>query len=265
MDGESRTRVISASRRVDMVAGYPDMLADRLQERCPPEAAHTVVIWTKKPENLFAHARLNEVITRYGQLFILYSITGLGGTDLEPNAPSTDDALSAIPKLIALTGDPRRIKVRFDPIVRLRSGDGKRRTNFDLFDSVAGGAAGYGVRDIIVSWLAPYRKVVTHLRQRGFEIADLTPERIRGEYETLLEKAGRYNMRLHACCVDGLPHSRCIDGFLLNALRPGDAACSTRKARGQRADCGCTESWDIGWYLPCPVGCLYCYANPRIP
>jgi hypothetical protein len=262
MPGGFPVRVISASRRVDMVAGYPDMLADRLEEASWPEATHTVVIWTKKPENLFGHARLNRVIARYGQLFILYSVTGLGGTVLEPNAPATDEALAALPELIGLTGDPRRIKVRFDPVVHLVSEDGRPWTNIGMFDMVAGTAAASGIRDIVVSWMAPYRKVVANLRRKGFRIEGIAAGRIREEYETLLEKSGRLGMSLHACCVDGLPPSKCIDGFLLNSLHPGALSCSEKKAKGQREACGCTESWDIGWYLPCPVGCAYCYANP---
>ncbi len=64
--------------------------------------------------------------------------------------------------------------------------------------------------------------------------------------------------------VDGIKSSACIDGVLLSQLA-GEPA-SKAKDPGQRSDCKCIVSRDIGSYrdMPCPGGCLYCYANPVI-
>ena len=76
--------------------------------------------------------------------------------------------------------------------------------------------------------------------------------------------AAAHAITLHGCCVPGMPRSRCIDGGLLAHLHPAGEPCATARAKGQRELCGCTESYDVGWYEPCRHGCVYCYANPMV-
>ncbi|MBC7187527.1 MAG: DUF1848 family protein [Calditrichaeota bacterium] len=256
-------KVISASRRVDMVAGYPDELATILQDKFSPEEVHTVVIWTKNAANLLVHAPLRKVLSRFEQLYVHYSITGMGGTFLEPGIPPTEEALAHLPGVIELTRSPERVRLRFDPIVHLLLPDGQRYTNLPHFAAIAAACAELGVRDVSTSWLQVYRKVASRLRHAGIEPEEPSAEVWAEEARQVLEVAARFGLRVHGCCVPGWSPSRCIDGFLLTRLHPRGLACSTRRATGQRPLCGCTESIDIGWYKGCVGGCLYCYANPR--
>ncbi|MDZ7270296.1 MAG: DUF1848 domain-containing protein [candidate division KSB1 bacterium] len=255
-------KVISASRRVDMVAGYPDELAHILETRFPPDQVHTVVIWTKNAANLLHHRRLRAVLSTFEQLYVHYSITGMGGTFLEPGIPPTDATLAHLPGVIALAGNPERVRLRFDPIVHLRLPNGRRYTNLPLLHDIVERCSALGIRDVSVSWMQLYNKVRTRLLRAGVEPEEVDLATWQGEAQEVLQVAGQHGMRVHGCCVPGWPRSRCIDGELLNRLHPRGMQCSTRRAKGQRPLCGCTESIDIGWYKGCVGGCLYCYANP---
>lgn len=254
-------KVISASRRIDMVSCFPDELVRLLAEKCPPEHTHTVVLWTKNPANLLEHTTLRESCRQY-HLFLYLTMTGMGATMLEPNVPRWQEMAALLEPLVEYLGTPERIRIRFDPIVHLRMPDGDTMCNLAEFEPVAIEACKHGIHDVSISWMAAYKKVVTRLKKRGIEEIPVSPDEWQKEFDWLTEKASKYSTRLHGCCVPGMPVSRCIDGELLARLHPDNLPCSTAKAKGQRKACGCTESYDIGWYNPCPHGCLYCYANP---
>jgi len=259
---ETHKKIISASRRIDMVGNAPDQFVEILDQKCPPEMVHTLVIWTKNAENLFEYKPLFETLKKYDQLFFQYTVTGMGGTMLEPRVPLPDEGMSFLPKLVALAGDPRRIRFRFDPIVNLRMPGGTTYCNLPWFEKFAPLIKTSGITNISISWMSEYRKVLSRLKRAGISALEVTPELWQQQYEAIMETAAKYDLIMHGCCVAGMPRSRCIDGKLLMELHPNLEPCSVRKAKGQRSECGCTESWDIGWYHPCYHGCRYCYANP---
>lgn len=259
---ESRIRnVISASRRTDMVATDPQGLTRALAEKAPPEDVHTVVLWTKDPRNLCYHERLKSQLAQYDHLFLHLTITGLGGTIVEPRVPAPSTVFSQIEYLIQQFGS-RRIRLRFDPIVHFTDAHGHRIENLPFFKTLAPVASQYHLYDVSLSWMQLYSKVAKRLFRYGIKPVSISPDIRTQEAKWLHNIAQQYGLRLHGCCVPGWPTSRCIDGELLNELHPRGYPCSTRRAKGQRTLCGCTESYDIGWYHPCVHGCLYCYGNP---
>jgi len=259
---DSFPKVISASRRVDMVTGYRDELMEILAEAWPPERVHTVVIWTKNPPALAADSELLRFLSKYDQVFLHLTVTGLGGSVLEPLAPPWRSSLDALPKLVRFCGDPERVRFRFDPLIEVEVPGGGVVSNLDALEDVVGAAAERGVRNVSTSWVTSYAKVTSRLAARGIRIRPKTPEQVKALCDDVRARAEALGARVHFCCVPGLPRSRCIDGELLNRLHPAGKKCSTSRAANQRPLCGCTESFDIGWYKACPTGCLYCYANP---
>jgi len=255
-------KVISASRRIDMVGNAPDQFVKTLNEKCPPEKVHTLVIWTKNVQNLFTYEPLLNKVKQYDQLFIHYTVTGMGGTLLEPGVCSPEKGLSWLTKIVNLVKDPLRVRFRFDPIVHLKLPDGTVYNNIDWFEKNAIKIYNSGIQNISISWMSVYRKVTARLKRAGIQTMEVSPDIWELEHNKIMEIASRYNFIIHGCCVPGMDRSKCIDGELLSKLHPQGEKCSTRKAKGQRTACGCTESWDIGWYYKCVHGCRYCYANP---
>lgn len=244
-----------------MAACFPNELARLLAEKCAPERTHTVVLWTKNARNLLEHGALGEACRQYA-LYMHFTISGMGGTRLEPNVPPWQEMTQLLGPLVDYVGKPERVRIRFDPIVHLRFSDGGAFCNLESFEPIAAEAHKRGITDFSISWMDAYKKVVSRLRNHEISDVPISPSKWKKEFDWLQRKASQYSIRLRGCCVPGMPVSRCIDGELLTRLHPEKLPCSTKKAKGQRAACGCTESFDIGWYNPCPHGCLYCYANP---
>lgn len=278
--------MISTSRRTDLIASFPDWLAAALRLRrarvigpsggvhavdLSPEAVHTVVLWSKDFSNLLRNEHgLRDLLAAYDQVYLHFTVTGLGGTAVEPGVPAPRETLAQLTGCVALAGDPLRVSVRFDPVLFWEDG-GAVRSNLPFFAEVADAAAAAGVRDIRMSFAQWYGKAKRRAAARRFPFVDPPDEEKKARAADLAKEAATRGLSLFVCSqsflagVPGVRPSACIDAGLLGALHPDGAPASPRKDRGQRADCLCTESKDIGSYTQtCPHGCVYCYANARI-
>jgi hypothetical protein len=263
---ERRTykKVISASRRVDLVAFYPDYLVQRLSE-IGIDSIHTLVIWTKNPQNMLLHSELRKILKGLDQVYVLLTITGLGGTALEPGPPKTEHVLKQLPEIVRLIGLPERLAIRYDPLMDVIHQEKERICNIDvgLFEQVLNCAHNLGIKRIITSYVTVHQKVEKRLTQNGFEIVRHPLEEIddfiRGRMMPLATKLG---LELSTCVQPDLTTRGCIDGETLMGLHPSQERCSLAKDPSQRDACHCTKSLDIGQWFSCYHNCLYCYGNP---
>ncbi|MDH4270545.1 MAG: DUF1848 family protein, partial [Candidatus Aminicenantes bacterium] len=185
------TTVISASRRTDLIAFFPDWLAAALRSRrarvlgprgrirevsLAPEEVHTVVLWSKDFSNLLRNTLgLRDLLAAYGQLYLHFTVTGLGGTDLEPGVAPADVALSQLEGLVEVVGDPRRVSLRVDPIVFWREGAAVR-SNLAFVETAARRAAEAGLVDLRFSIAQWYTKAKNRAARRRFPFVDPADE-----------------------------------------------------------------------------------------
>ncbi|MGB9894067.1 MAG: DUF1848 family protein, partial [Candidatus Saccharicenans sp.] len=230
-------KVISASRRTDLVAFYPEWLARALAKEkasflhpgkksavridLNPTLVHTLVLWSKNFRPLLENRhRLRDWLKKYDQVYFHFTITGLGGTFLEKLAPASSEALAQLPGLIEIAGLPERISVRFDPIVFWLE-DGQLKTNLDFFPELAGKIASYGIRTVRFSFAQWYKKSVARAKKIGLNFYDPTYEEKKEAVQKLVSVAQDFGLELWSCsqseiaALPGIRPSACIDGALL--------------------------------------------------
>ncbi len=271
--------IISASRRTDIPRFYSTWFANRIKEgfvivRNPfnpkqikrvslaPEDVSAVVFWTRDatPMENF----LPDFLPRYRVVF-LWTITGYG-RDLEPAGIEIEESILKFLTISKIVGADK-IAWRYDPIIITEKYSPLWHIN--NFSRISAALKGITKR-VIVSLITPYSSVKKRLTRAGI---DFLPEPlIRRDVAEMLRQisdiARTNGQKIQACCQAGalapygIPDGACIDSGWLSKIFDRDFIY--QKDRGQRGNCLCTKSVDIGAYDTCPAGCLYCYAvkNP---
>ncbi len=264
--------ILSASRRTDIPNYYSEWLARRFRAgflcvRNPmnfrqvsrialnPNVIDCIVFWTKNPAPMLPY--LDEY-RRY-MYYFQFTLTGYG-KDIEPGLP--DKRRILIPAFCELADRIGRDRViwRYDPI--FLSDHYTLDYHVKAFTRIAEALAGR-TRRVVISFLDDYEK--TKRNMKGINIQGLTKEKMRWLAHSFAVIAGRYGMEIQTCAekIDlseyGITHGACIDREYIEHL----LGCRLRagKDHGQRPECRCMESVEIGSYHTCRNGCRYCYAN----
>ena len=263
--------VFSASRIVDLAMWYPQALIDAYHAAVARGwDPHTLMVWTKFPAALLSEPLRSFLvdIQRQGvQVCLQLTITGMGGSDIEPGVPAWEDTVAAIPPVAEFIGDVRRIKLRIDPQLRYRDAAGDVHSNYGLFEPIMAACAALGVEDFATSFVENdmHKKVTSRFRKEGFTLlAPDDTERLQIA-DGMMAVAAKYGVNLSACAVPGLPMGHCLDADRLEELHPTHRSLvHEKKKRLGRPLCGCCFDLDLGGWpaKPCPSGCLYCYENP---
>jgi hypothetical protein len=272
--------IVSASRRTDLPALYPEWLGARIaageaevanpfrpdQVRrvdlrpAPGGAMDALVFWTRDPGPVLPLLAAWE--RRSIRSLWLVTVTGYPEV-LEPAAPPVAAVLPELRELARIVGRDR-ITWRYDPVLLAPGLGMDRRFHQENFRRLAGQLASL-VGRCVVSVFDDYTKT-----RRRMKAANATPEDRAGAVALLAELAtvaAEHRLPLQSCAEEatpaGIAAGACIDGELLRQLWGLDLPHGTDP--GQRRYCRCAPSVDIGAYDTCVHGCLYCYAtgSPR--
>jgi len=260
--------ILSASRRTDLPGWHADGLAERLREvlaRRGPDGIYGVVFWTRFPGALLVPPLRPLLEGELRNVAVNLTLTGLGGTALEPCGPVAGDVLETLPELIALVGGAERLRWRFDPLVPTDD-------LFDRFAALAGRFAALGVRTCTFAFPSARSlrgSLVARYRELG--VPQWPDGAGRQEFVArMAEVAGPLGITLLSCSQPevlgyhpAVRPAQCIPGDVLaRGFAPG-APGPTGKDRSQRRHCACPPSVDLGDYRTdaCQTGCLYCYST----
>lgn len=267
--------IISASYKTDIPTFYGGWFMNRLDAgyckmvnpynrrvyrvdlRC--EAVDGFVFWTKNVGPFLAH--LDEVAERGYPFIVQHSINGYPRA-LETSVVDAAQSIEQMKRLAQRFG-PRVPVWRYDTIVFTShtTVDFHRRN----FEHIATQLAGI-TDEVVVSFAQIYKKTKRNMddaaNRADFSWED-PPEAVKFELAgELAEIAREHGIQLSMCAqkqflASGVVEARCVD-----AMRLSDVAGQpiVAKVQGNRPDCACFQSRDIGDYDTCPHGCVYCYA-----
>lgn len=267
--------IISASYKTDIPAFYGKWFQNRLDlgycKRVNPynkqvycvslsrERVDGFVFWTK---NLGPFMSALETVYKRNYPFVVqYAITAYP-RELESSVVDAENSVRHM-KSLAENYGPRVAVWRYDPILFTSiTPIDFHRENFERLAYALEGTTD----QVIISFAQIYRKTLRNLNQAAQQFGftwDDPPDEVKLNLITdLAEVAKAHGMKLSICAQrwllgPGVEQARCVD-----ARRLSDVAGYPIKAKlkGNRPDCGCYQSKDIGEYDTCPHGCVYCYA-----
>ena len=273
--------IISASYRTDIPAFYGEWFINRLRAGyckavnpyggqiytvdLSPKQVDGFVFWTKNIGPLLKY--LPEVQARDIPFVVQHSITGYSH-ELEARVAPVAQVVESLKRLADDYGS-ECIVWRYDPILftSLTPFDWHKE-NFAMLARRLEGLTD----EVVISFAQVYRKTARNLdiaaHEYGFTWNSHRSESFVLEQGSVLTKelaqiAHEHGMQMSICSqqkfvIEGITQeARCVDADRLTRVA-GKAVVA--KEKGNRTECRCHASKDIGDYDTCPHGCVYCYA-----
>lgn len=262
--------IISASRRTDIPSFYSEWFFNRLKDgyvlvpnpynlnqvskiSLKKEDVTCFVFWTKDAKPMLN--RLNEL---EGYNYYFQNTITAYQKDLEPNMRKKSEILNTFRELSIILGANRMVW-RYDPI--LLSDKYTEEYHYEYFEKFCIKLKGY-TKKCIISFLDLYGNINKNMKDLNIYSPD--KETIVRMASKFSEIAKKYDIEIESCSEEldlvpyGVKKSSCIDKNLIEDII--GYKLNVKKDSGQRKNCGCVKSLEIGMYSTCIHGCKYCYA-----
>lgn len=286
--------IISASRATDIPAFFSKWFRNRLiagymrwtnpfnanqVQYVSFQKTRVIVFWSKNPKPLLGY--LPEIDAKGINYYFQFTLNDYEKEGLEPNVAPLIQRVETFKALTERLGKERVIW-RYDPLMLTDT-----LTVDVLLDRIAHVAHllnGY-TEKLVISFadIGIYKKVQNNLAREQVRYREFTPELMTELAERLSVLNREWGLKIATCAEGielnrfGIEHNRCIDDNLMIELFRDDKALMDflgyesdlfadpsqpyMKDKGQRKECGCIISKDIGMYDTCHHLCTYCYAN----
>ena len=261
--------ILQTGNRTDLPAFYSTWLANRIREgyvmvrnpfnpvsvtryRIDPSVVDLIVFCTKNPAPMLEHMGLLRPFRQYW----FVTITPYG-KDIEPHVPDKDLVIESFRRLCGHVG-PDCMCWRYDPVFIDSSWTVQRHV--EAFSAMCRKLEG-STHTCVISYIDLYEKVL-----RNFPEVRSVPFDIQMELtKTFVEIAAEHDMIIKPCGEDpqlasaGADCSGCMtqqtfeQAVRQNLILPPNP--------GNRKECACYITNDIGQYNTCGHLCRYCYAN----
>lgn len=258
--------IVSASRRTDIPALYPQWFVNRLLAeevlvpnpynkkkvtRVPltPDVVDCFVFWTKNPEPMLPYLKMIDLLGY--QYYFQMTITDYG-KEMQPNLPAMEESIASFILLSERLGK-EKVDFRFDPIILNETYP--LSYHLEQFEMLCSWLHKHTTR-CMISFVDPCKGC-------PFPIAE--EEEMEQAAEALAKIGKKYGLPIYTCGEKinlekyGIYKGACIDPQKIQQLV--GYKLDVKKDNGQRKTCGCCESIDIGMYDTCVHGCQYCYAT----
>src|ERR1700737_2873234 len=273
--------IISASYKTDIPTFYGEWFMNRLRAGyckmvnpygrqiytidLSPDAVDGFVFWTKNIGPFLKY--LLEIRQRGYPFIVQHTINGYP-RELEFRVINYTHTIEHMKKLAGEYGPDVAIW-RYDPIIISSvTPVGWHLHNFETLAQSLEGTT----NEVVISFGQIYKKTRRNMEWASREFAfswseheAITWDAVRNLVTELARIASAHGMQLRVCSQQALlipgiiEEARCVDADRIERVS-GKAILGKTRQKGNRKECGCFASRDIGEYDTCPHGCVYCYA-----